>query len=172
MWIAFRAVNSLGAGNTGPTNLDFNLYAVQGARHWIGSNASMLGNALRLGILVFLAVFGLRVLLRRDWLAVLAASALFTMMEIENKSDDGIILFAVYMGVFSILIFLLLRFGLVASITTVFVVNSFSNITLGASFKTWYTPFGLATFLLVLGIAIYAFWRSLGGRELIGDNPT
>ena len=71
-----------------------------------------------------------------------------------------------------VLIFLLLRFGLVASITTVFIVNSFNSITLGASLKTWYTPAGLASLCLLLGIAVYAFWRSLGGRELIGDNPT
>jgi hypothetical protein len=39
-------------------------------------------------------------------------------------------------------------------------------ITLGTDWTTWYTPAGLASFLLLLGIAIFAFWRSLGTREL------
>jgi len=171
MWLGFRTMNYALGGNIEPTNWDFNLQAVLGARQWIGSFASILGGALRTGIVVFLAVFGLRVLLRRDFLAVLAAAALFTLTESESL-DEGWILFVVYMVVYGVLIFLLLRFGLVASITTVFIVNSFNSITLGASLKTWYTPAGLASLCLLLGIAVYAFWRSLGGRELIGDNPT
>jgi serine/threonine-protein kinase len=171
MWLAFRTMNYALGGNTEPTNWDFNLQAVLGARQWVGTFAAILGGALRTGIVVFMAVFGLRVMLRRDFLAVLAAAALFTLTENESL-DEGWILFAVYMVVYGVLIFLLLRFGLVASITTVFIVNSFNSITLGASLKTWYTPAGLASLCLVLGIAVYAFWRSLGGRELIGDNPT
>jgi serine/threonine-protein kinase len=171
MWVAFKTMNYALGGNTEPTNWDFNMDALLGARHWIGSVAGTLGSALRLGIVVFLAVFGLRVMLRRDYLAVLAASLLFTLMETES-SDEGWILFAIFIAVYGVLILLLLRFGLVASITTVFVVNSVNTISLGASLKTWYTPAGLASLCMMLGIAIYAFWCSLGGRELIGDNPT
>jgi len=172
MWISFKLVNYLLSGVSEPTSLDVNMYATLGARQWIGANAALLGNALRLGILVFLAVFGLRMILRRDWLAVLAASLLFTLMENETKTAQQFAIFAVYIAVYGILIFLLLRFGLVASITTVFFVNGFNNVCLGMSFKTWYTPGSLATLVLLLGIALYAFYRSLGGRELIGDNPT
>src|SRR5262249_1021783 len=146
-------------GNIEPTNWDFNLESVLGARHWVGAAAAILGSALRLGILVFLAVFGLRMLLRRDLLAVLGAAALFSLMENESLREEWV-LFVVYMVVYGVLIFLLLRFGLVASITTIFIVNSFNSITLGASLKTWYTPPGLASLCLLLGIAIYAFWRS------------
>ena len=74
-----------------------------------------------------------------------------------------------FVAIYCVLIFLLLRWGLVASITTIFVVNSFSNLTLGANWKTWYAPPGLASFALLAGIAIWAFTRSLGGRELIGE---
>jgi serine/threonine-protein kinase len=169
MWIAFKTTNYVLGGNTEPTNWDFNLHAVLGARQWIGAIAGMLGGALRTGLLVFLAVFGLRRMLRRDFLAVLAAAALFSLVENEATSE-GWVLFAIYLAVYGTLIVLLLRFGLVACITTVFVVNTFNTITLGASLKTWYTPPGLASFCLVLGIAIYAFWRSLGGRELIGED--
>ena len=171
MWIAFRMTNYL-IFTAEPTNLDVNLYAALGTRQWIGAHASMLGNALRLGLLVFLAVFGLRVLLRRDWLAVLAASALFTLMEGEMGSEQAAVLFGIFMVVYGVLILLLLRFGLVATITTVFFANGFGNLCLGTSLKTWFTPSALASFLLLLGIATYAFYRSLGGRELIGDNPT
>jgi serine/threonine-protein kinase len=172
MWIAFKAANYLIQGTGEPTNLDLNLFVALGTRQWVGAHAGTLGNALRLGLLVFLAVFGLRMLLRKDWLAVLAAAALFTLMENELRAEFTATVFAVYLALYSTLILLLLRFGLVASITTIFFVNVFNCISLGTNFKTWYTPASLASFSLLLGIAVYAFYRSLGGRELIGDNPT
>lgn len=48
----------------------------------------------------------------------------------------------------------------------VFFIDSSNLINLGADWKTWYAAAGLATFFLVVGIAIFAFWRSLGSREL------
>jgi hypothetical protein len=124
------------------------------------------------GILVFLAVFGLRQILRNQWAAVAAAALLFTLMEGEPmRAQNHAVMIALYILIYGILIFLLLRWGLVATITTLFFVNGFNNVTLGASWNTWYTPGGFASFLLLLGIAVYAFWRSLGGRELLGENP-
>ena len=32
-----------------------------------------------------------------------------------------------------------------------------------------FAPAGLATLVLLLGIAMFAFWRSLGSRELLGN---
>ena len=170
MWITFKLMGYVTESGGEPVYQDFNLFAVLGARQWVGSHANYLGNALRLGILVFMAVFGLRVLLRKDWLAVIAAAILFTMTEGEVvRSSEWLIITLIYVSVYCVLILLLLRFGLVASITTIFFVNGFSNVTLGTSWKTWYTPSGLATVVLLAGIAIWAFTRSLGGRELIGE---
>jgi hypothetical protein len=141
-----------------------------GPRQWIGSHAGSLGIALRLGIVAFLAVFGLRRILRFDGLAVLAAAMLFTMTEEEAmQSPDWAIVIPIFVAVYCILILLLLRFGLVATITTVFFVNGFGKVTLGADWTAWYAPAGIASFLLLLGIAVWAFWRSMGERELIGD---
>jgi serine/threonine-protein kinase len=170
MWILFKLFNYISGGNTEPTNHDLNLFAAASTRHWVSSIASTLGNALWMGIIIFLAVFGLRHILRRDWLAVLAAAALFTTMEGgAMRSSDFAVMFSLYVVVYGVLIFLLLRFGLVATITTIFFANSFNTIGLGTSWKTWYTPLGLATVTLLLSIAVWAFVRSLGGRELIGE---
>ena len=48
------------------------------------------------------------------------------------------------------------------------IINAFSAIWLGADWKAWYAPAGIATILLMLTIALIAFWRSLGSRELLG----
>ncbi len=173
MWIVFKTIGFAGQGKVEPVNLDFSLFSVLGTREWFGSYASVLGNALKAGILVFFAVFGLRRLLRNQWAAVAAAAVLFTLMEGEPmRATDHGFTFTLFVLIYGILIFLLLRWGLVATISALFFVNGFNNVTLGTSLNTWYTPAGVAGFLLLAGIAFYAFWRSLGGRELIGDNPT
>jgi hypothetical protein len=168
MWMAFKLIRAALGGSGEPTNLDFNLFT--DTRQWIGGHAGILGNALRLGILVFLAIFGLRRLLRRDWLAVLAGALLFTMNE-GNKfqGEDWPIELAIYVAVYAVLIVMLLRWGLVATIMTVFFGNCFNNLTLGADWKTWYAAPSLATAALLLGIAVWAFRQSLGGRELLGE---
>ena len=62
---------------------------------------------------------------------------------------------------------MLLRLGLVATIATVYFLNSFPAVTVGTNWKTWYAPSGIATLTLLLAIALFAFWRSLGDRELL-----
>src|SRR5262249_35895872 len=115
----------------------------------------------------------MRRLLRLHWLGVLAAALLFSL------GQNGVFGGAgwggetnLYIARVACLLLLLLRSGLIATIATIFFVNSFNSLPLGANWKTWYTPFGLATFLMLLGIACFAFWRSLGGRELIGEEGT
>ena len=62
------------------------------------------------------------------------------------QSPDWAIVIAIFVAVYCILILLLLRFGLVATITTVFFVNGFEKVTLGADWTAWYAPAGIASF--------------------------
>ena len=65
------------------------------------------------------------------------------------------------------LTFLLLRFGLVAAIVAVFFVGGVDRMLLGGDWNSWYTASSLATFAVLCATAAFAFWRSLGERELI-----
>ena len=75
-----------------------------------------------------------------------------------------------YGTVITALIFALLRVGLVATISALLYVNAINGIALGKDWTAWYVPASIATLLVLIGISVFAFWRSLGGRELIeGD---
>jgi predicted Ser/Thr protein kinase len=146
------------------------LFFVQGTRQWIGGHAGHLGQALTTGLGFFFALFFLRTLLKRDWLAAIVASLLGIWIEGGIfYSPDWQLKAAVYFVVYFALFLVLLRFGLLASISAVFFVNSFNAIVLGLDWTTWYAPYGLATLLLLSIIAIVAFWQSLGSRGLFGD---
>lgn len=74
----------------------------------------------------------------------------------------------ILVSMFGILIFFLLRSGLVTTMSAIFFIDGTNAITLGTDWKTWYAPAGLATLLFLLCIVLFAFWRSLGSRELLG----
>ncbi|MCU1238994.1 MAG: serine/threonine protein kinase, partial [Candidatus Solibacter sp.] len=173
LWALFKGTFVLLTKNQEPQNWDVALQALEGTRPWIGAHAGYLQSALRMGLLGFLTIFGLRRLLRNDLIAAVAASVLFTVQEGEvSSSADGLIIGAVFVAVYAALIFLLLRFGLVATIVAVFFANDVNRIVLGGDWRGWYTASSLATFAILVAIAVFAFWRSLGGRELLTGDET
>lgn len=143
------------------------LASVLGIRQWIGAHAGTLGTALIFGLLAFFAMSGLRALVKKDVPAAILAALFFTFSNRDLFSTpDWAMSFGIYVSIFAVLVFVLLRFGLVTIMAAIFFLNSFNQILLGADWKTWYAPAGLATLLLLLGIAAVAFWRSLGSQEL------
>jgi hypothetical protein len=131
-----------------------------------------LGTALPGGFILFLSIFGLRMWLRRDLWAALLAAAIGVLFNINSNGvnfADWRIMLPIYFFLFTVLIFVLLRLGLVAAFAALFFVNTCGKIVVGSDWSTWYAPYGLATLALLLSIAIFAFWRSLGARELLGS---
>ena len=156
-----------------PVNFDVNLLFAMGVRQWIGGHAHNLAGGLRFGLLIFLTIFGLRRMLRNDVLAALAAAVLFTLMQGDvSYSEERLLMMALYIVVYGALAFVLLRSGLVATIATLFFADSGNGVILGMNWNNWYAPAGLASLLLLVGIAVYAFRLSLGGRDLLeGEEP-
>jgi serine/threonine-protein kinase len=167
LWVVFKGTAIIAYQTREPGNWDVALYYFLGTRHWIGSHAGNLVSALAKGLFAFLTMFGMRHIFRRDWLAALAAAALFTLTADEVRSSGSLPLALLYFSIYAAIIFVLLRFGLVASIVAVFFADSMNAVPLGGDWNTWYLPATIATILLLIGIATFAFWRSLGGRELL-----
>jgi serine/threonine-protein kinase len=148
-------------------NTGISLWALLGTRAWVAAYAYNVQDALRFGLLEFFAIFGLRVLLKKDWLAAIAAAVLFTAIQGGIVNDpDWTKQLIVYLVLYGILMFVVLRVGLVTTISTLFFLNAMNRICLGSDFKAWWAPFGFATIFLLLTIASFAFWRSLGTQEI------
>jgi predicted Ser/Thr protein kinase len=143
------------------------LWPLLGARAWVASYVLNLQDALVIGLLEFFAIFVLRVLLKKDWLAAIGASFLFmaTQNDIINNPNwqkQAV----VYLVLYAILMFVLLRVGLVTTISAMFFLNALNRVCLGSDWKAWWAPEGFATIFLLLGMVSYAFWRSIGIRDL------
>jgi tRNA A-37 threonylcarbamoyl transferase component Bud32 len=145
-----------------------NVLAVLGTRAWIARNAQAGVTALSAGLLVFAVICFLRGLVRYNILAALATAAIFTLSEGQLAQSSDLALIAAIFAIYGIIAFVLIRFGLVATISTIFFTNGFSSLWLGGDWRAWYTPTGIATLLFLLSIALIAFWKSLGARDLLG----
>jgi len=144
-----------------------------GTRQWMAAHITVLEGSLFFGLLVFFSICGLRRLVKKDVIAaILAAALLIVLNGGVFTSSNWKVTAAIYVGVYSTLVFVLLRLGLVATIAAVFFIDSFNLITLGTDWKAWYAPAGLASALLLLAIALFAFWRSLGSHELFSPQPS
>jgi serine/threonine-protein kinase len=170
IWIFFKAVVIIVSRHIQPVDWDVSLGGLLGARHWIGVHAAGANDGLETGLFVFMTIFAMRQFLRRELFAALAAAALFTMSLEDVRGPEWWLIGLIYLLAVSALIYVLLRFGLVATIAAVFFIDALNNMVLGTDLNAWYIPSSIATFLLLLGIAVFAFWRSLGGRALIEES--
>jgi len=170
IWIFFKAVIIFVFRNTEPFDWDVSLGGLMGARHWIGAHAAGAQDALETGLFVFMTIFAMRQFLRKELFAALAAAAIFTMVQRDVRGPEWWLIGLLYLAAVASLIYVLLRFGLVATIAAVFFINALNTMALGTDLSAWYIPDSIATLLFLLGIAIFAFWRSLGGRTLIEES--
>jgi predicted Ser/Thr protein kinase len=144
-------------------NTGIALWPLLASRAWVAAYVYNVQDGLRFGLLEFFAIFGLRVVLKKDWLAAIAASVLFTAIQNGIINDpDWKRQVVIYLVVYAILMFVLLRVGLVTTISTLFFLNALNRVCLGSDFKAWWAPSGFATIFLLLAMASYAFWRSIG----------
>jgi len=167
-WIAFKLIwAALGPGDTLQPADGIPLAA--GTRYWVAGHAGGMVTAMIVGLTAFMTIFGMRVLLRKDVFAALAASVIFTLTETDiQNAPNSLVLWGLYVVAYAALAFILLRFGLVATFASVFFIKGIDHMTLGADWTAWYAPAGVATLALLLVIAAFAFWRSLGSRQLLG----
>jgi serine/threonine protein kinase len=167
VWTAASLLDYL--SGTGVSSLG-GIEMATGTRQWIGFHADTLAGALTIGLLCFFALTGLRQLVKRDLIAATVAAIFFTFTNSGKfTSSNWQVKTAIYLFLFSVLLMVLLRYGLVTIMAACFFIDTFDSVGLGSDWKTWYAPAGLANVALLMGIAVYAFWRTLGSSDRLDE---
>ncbi len=152
-----------------------------GAAPGIGGTDALMGGRLALGgwlrqwpqsiqstLVFFLLLIGLKVLLRKEWIAAIVFVAIFavpraltsTYMSVELPSQ---------VLVYGIALLIVLRFGLVPLACAIFTIDMLANVPFSADLSTWYMPTSIAALLSVVAIAGWGFYHSLGGEPLFKE---
>lgn len=162
---------SLHLGN--PDFADFNVSNFMGGRAPAAALSQRVANALTSGLELFMLLFLLRVLLRRQWLAALVFVVLLVYVDTgsnQNTSTAAVVgatlLFAV---IYILFVVIMLRLGFFALMTTLFVVNGTLNLFLTLDVGQWYGQSSLIIVVLLSALAWWGFHLSLAGRRLFAE---
>jgi len=118
-------------------------------------------------VLTFLFLL-LRVLLRRQWAACVAFASLFAGLSALGSPTTPLIGGFAGLGFGLIVLFIIIRLGLLAFMVTVMFSN-WDSFVLTTDFSTWYAGRSLLAVLVFAALAIYGFSISLAGRPLFKD---
>jgi beta-glucanase (GH16 family) len=140
-----------------------------GARFWMADVLGRVRGAVEFGLIVVFAIFCLRAVCRKDWIASVAAALLFTVVE-SGALQGNIFDFLFFLVIFTLLIFVLLRLGLVSTMVALFFVN-FLLMTPGAQNLSKPYESAVITYpALALAIVVWAFWRTSGQQLITVDS--
>jgi serine/threonine-protein kinase len=135
-----------------------------------GRLTTLASNAISTGLTLFFVIFGLKVLLKKDWLVILLPCLILPLNEGDVwQSQQFALDYGIYVVIYLIIILALVKFGLLTTLVGVFMVNALGGLPANNDFSVWYMPYTLFTLSLLMGAVIYSFFRSLGEQSLLGD---
>lgn len=162
MW-TFGQVHDVLAGSGEGLDTVGGLFLLNGTRAWAAGILARASRGLETGLEILFLVFIVRTLLRKDWIAATVGALLYAAVQPDLlHALHWKVEFVVYALMFGMLIFALLRFGLVVAVMASFIQETLGSVTLGTDFMAWYVPTGLATGAVILIIALIAFHQSMG----------
>ncbi len=114
---------------------------------------------------IFFLLFILRLVLRREWLAAAAVVSIFVVLEVA-RSETFLLDAGFFILAYGSVVFVLVRFGLVAYAIAFFVVQTLTFEPITRHLAAWYAPSGILAIAVVAALAIYGFRTTLQGRTV------
>ena len=147
-----------------------NLEMLSGTRPLLGIAARVAFNAAFNSLWIIFALVAVNLLVRRVWITGLVMVGFLMLTGIGNNDFAPPVWLSVLTSliVLSSIVYVMLRFGLLATMTF-FAVNFFLQygvLTLDPSLL--FFPTSIALLLIVSALAIYGFYASRGGEPLLG----
>lgn len=139
---------------------------LMGGRFALGAWLMHVPLAIQVTLVMFFLLLFFRVLVRNQWVAAILFVALLTSLKTAG-SNHPTLEAVVQIAIYSLLVFVVFRFGLVALATGMVVADVMLNVTLTVDFSAWYASTGAFVLLSMAAIAIWGFYNSLGGQKLL-----
>jgi len=136
-----------------------------GISHALSNVVDRILVGLDASLLFFLLFFLLRALLRKEWLAGAGFVVLFLIPRAFSTDYPQVELPAIAI-VYAAIVFMLVRSGLLALVVAIFVTDLVGELVFTTNFSAWYGAGSLLFVVVVAGLAIFAFRKSLGGHRI------
>jgi hypothetical protein len=138
---------------------------LMGGREALGAWLLQIPQSIVFTLLFFFLLLGLKVLLRKDWLAAIAFVAVYALPLGLSSSYVAVELPSEIL-IYAVAVLLVFRFGLVPLACAIFTVDMLANVPFSADLSAWYMPASVLALLSIVSLAAWGFYHSLGGEPL------
>ncbi len=139
--------------------------ALIGGREALGAWLYQWPQSIQTTLVFFFLLFGLKVLLRKEWIAGIALVAIFALPRGLGSTFMAVEIPAQIL-VYAIAVVIVLRFGFVPLVCAIFTINLMANVPFSADLSAWYMPTSILALLSVVVLAGWGFYHSLGGEPI------
>jgi serine/threonine-protein kinase len=139
--------------------------ALMGGRTALGAWLYQWPQSIQTTLAFFFLLFGLKVLLRKEWIAAIVLVVIFALPRGFSNSYPAVEVPAQII-VYSIAVLIVLRFGFIPLACAVFTINLMANVPFSSDLSAWYMPASILALLSVVALAGWGFYHSLGGEPI------
>ena len=167
--LLWRVVNNVATAYSGtPARPDFvSSEVLNGFRGALGECLEGLPHAVRESLIFVFMLVVLRVLLRNQWLAVAAFTAIWVSMAVLGGAPPVAI--AVNALIYSSIAFTVLRFGLLAIATTMLFDSVINEIPFTLNVSAWYFGLSIVMMTAVLALVVWGFLQAIRGQKMLRE---
>jgi serine/threonine protein kinase len=165
VWILVFQIHAIPEMHMGAAPFLSSTEALMGGREALGAWLRQWPQSIQTTLVFFFVLFGLKVVLRKEWIAAIVFIAIFALPRVLTGAYVAVEL-PTQILVYGIAVLILLRFGFVSLACAIFTVNLMGNVPFSADFSTWYMTTSILALLSVAALAGWGFYHSLGGEPL------
>jgi serine/threonine-protein kinase len=165
VWILIFQIRYIPMMRMGAAPALFSTDALMGGRTALGAWLSQWPQSIQTTLVFFFLLFGLKVLLRKEWIAGIALVAMFAIPRGLSSTYMAVEIPAQIL-VYAIAVLIVLRFGFVPLACAVFTINLMANVPFSSDLSAWYMPTSILALLSVVALAGWGFYHSLGGEPI------
>jgi predicted Ser/Thr protein kinase len=164
-WILIFQIRYIPMMRMGAAPSTFSSELLMGGRNALGAWLQHWPLSIQTTLVFFFLLFGLKVLLRKEWIAGIVLVAIFALPRGLSSTYMAVEVPAQIL-VYAVAVIIVLRFGFVPLACAVFTINLAANVPLSADLSAWYMTSSILALLSVVALAGWGFYYSLGGEPL------
>ena len=153
-----------------PAAIDNSVGMLTGLRTVAGSFFSLQPGAMLAPIGVFFLIFVLRIAVRKQWIAIAVAFALMSTIQGLQLQQPSILGWVVAAAVWALLIFVIVRLGVLAAVISFTYANLLLSLPLTTDLSVWYFDRAAFGLLVLIALTSYGVYLSIAGRTVFADS--
>lgn len=165
VWLLVFLLRSIPLMRMGASPFLFSTEVLMGGREALGTWVRQGPQSIQTTLVFFFVLFGLKVLLRKEWIAAIVFVAIFALPRALTSTYPAVEI-PTQILIYAIAVVVVLRFGFVSLACAVFTVDMIASLPFSADFSSWYMPTSILMLLSVVALAAWGFYHSLGGQPL------